>query len=151
MAHDRDVLETRQPLLGLLQRLRRDVDQVYARRAASRLQRLGEQHQLLAAAASQLDDRRTARCPSAETIDDLGVRDEQAVLGARDAIPRQPADRLEQARSERVVEVLRLKLLRRQRRSRRTSAANSSVRRSTRIRGMIVVADARMRTLPSPS
>ena len=40
---------------------------------------------------------------------------EQPVLGARDPIPRQPADRLEQARPERVVQVLRLQLLRRER------------------------------------
>ena len=38
-----------------------------------------------------------------------------AALGARDAVPRQPADRLEQARAERVVEILRLQLLRRER------------------------------------
>ena len=53
---DREVLKARQPLRGLLERLRRNVDQVDARRAAARLQRLREQHQLLAAAAPELDD-----------------------------------------------------------------------------------------------
>jgi hypothetical protein len=48
-------------------------------------------------------------------IDDLlGVTLEQLVLRPRDAIPREPADRFEQARSEGVVQILRLQLFRRQ-------------------------------------
>ena len=114
MADDRDVLQARQPLLGLLERLRGDVDQVDAGRAAGRLQRLGEHDQLLAAAAPELDDRGGSSSPSVG--DDLPrVSVEQAALRARDAVPRQPADRLEQARAERVVEILRLELLRRER------------------------------------
>ena len=44
-----------------------------------------------------------------------GVPREQLGLGARDPVPRQPADRLEQARAERVVQILRLQLLGRER------------------------------------
>ena len=102
-----------QPLLGLLERLRRDVDQVtraLAPRAGS-------------ASASSTSFSPLPQ-PSSTIVpveprrarDDLArVRAEQPRLGPRDAIPRQPADRLEQARAERVVEILRLQLLRRQR------------------------------------
>ena len=55
-------------------------------------------------------------CAGAQARDDFrGVAIEQGPLRARDAIPGQPADRLEEARPERVVEILRLQLLRRQR------------------------------------
>ena len=57
MADHREVPQPSEPLLRLLERLRGDVDQVHARRSASGLQRFGEQHELLAAAATQLDDR----------------------------------------------------------------------------------------------
>ena len=94
-----------------------DVDQMHAAAAAGRLQRLGE------------DRRASRRCrsPSSTTaaratdpirraVDDLArVRAQQPALRARDAIPRQPADRLEQAEPERVVEILRRQLPRRQR------------------------------------
>ena len=85
-------------------------------RPARRLQRFGENHDLLAAAAAQLDDQRHRVLERAEPRDDLGrVPMEQRALRARDAVPRQPADRLEEARAERVVEILRLQLLRRER------------------------------------
>ena len=67
MADHRDMFETREPLLGLLECLRRDVDQVHARRTAARLQCFGEHHDLLAAAAPELDDR-----AAAELVHDLG-------------------------------------------------------------------------------
>ena len=61
--------------------------------------------------------------PSSTIVDGSGaerrhdffrVRDQQSMFCARDSIPRQSADRLEQARPERVVQILRLKLLRRE-------------------------------------
>src|SRR5205085_12371228 len=80
-----------------------------------RLQRIAENHHLLAAAAPELDDHRNGSAP-ADASDDRGrVLLEQPLLRARNAVPRQPADRFEQARAERVVEILGLKLLRRQR------------------------------------
>src|SRR5262249_36241412 len=93
--------------------LARDVDQVHAAVAAGGLQRLGEDHELLAAAASQLDELRHDRSiRSAQQVDDLtSVRFEQPPLRAGDAVPRQTADRLEEARAERIVEILRLQLL----------------------------------------
>ena len=98
-------------LLGLLERLRRDVDQVHVRRQPSRLQRLGQQQQLLAAPAPQFDD--GGPLVFTERGNNRGtVLREQPRLRPRDAIPRQPADRLEEARAERVVEIFRLKLLR---------------------------------------
>jgi hypothetical protein len=111
MADDGDVLQTGQALLGLLEGLRRDVDQVHARAAAGGLQRLGEHDQLLPAAASELDDCRPVR--RAEGRNHVrGVAAQQPALGPRDSIPRQPADGVEQAGAERVVQVFRLELLR---------------------------------------
>ena len=106
MANHRDVAQAIQPLLTLLEGLRRDVDQVDASAAAASLERLGKEHDLLAAAASELDDRAFRL---AQGFDDRGrVPRQQLRLGARDAVPRQPADGVEQARAERVVEILRL-------------------------------------------
>ena len=54
-----------------------------------------------------------------ERADHVGGKPrEQAALGARDPVPRQPADRLEESRAQSVVEVLRLDLLRRRARGR---------------------------------
>ena len=109
MPHDRDVTQPVQPLLALLERLRRNVDQVHVRAGAPPFERLGEQHDLFAAAAAQLDDRALG---VAERRDDRpGVPREQLRFGPGDAVPRQPADGVEQARPERVVEILRLELL----------------------------------------
>jgi hypothetical protein len=110
MTDHREVPQPPEPLLRLLERLRGDVDQVHARRAAPGLQCLGEQHELLATSATQLDDR-------AVVIGDRGddrvrVNREQAGLGACDAIPRQTADGVEEARTESVVQILRLDLFR---------------------------------------
>ena len=68
VADDRHVPQAVQALLGLLQRLRRDVDQVDARAAAAPLERFRQQHQLLAAAAAELDDRPLVRRRRAATI-----------------------------------------------------------------------------------
>jgi hypothetical protein len=76
----------------------------------ARLERFGQQDQFLAAAAAELHDRAVG--PAQRRDDRAGVPRQQRRLGARDPIPRQPADRLEQAGAERVVQVLRLQLLR---------------------------------------
>ena len=110
MTDDGDVLETGEPLLGLLESLRGDINNVDARGASRPLQRLGEHRELFPAAAPKLDDRRRL---GVERGDDfVGVRDEQMALRARNAIPGQPANRFEQARPERIVQVFRLQLLR---------------------------------------
>ena len=57
---DGDVVETAERALGLLQGLARDVDQMHARVPPGGLQRLGEDDNLLPAAAAQLDDQRLA-------------------------------------------------------------------------------------------
>ncbi len=111
--HHRDVSQSVQPLFTLLERLRRNVDQVDVRAGAAALERFGEEHDLLAAAASELDDR--ALAIAERRHDRRGVPCEQIGLGSRDPVPRQTADRLEQARPERVVQILRLQLLGRER------------------------------------
>ena len=58
--HHRDVSQPVQPLFALLERLRRNVDQVDVRAGTAALERFGEEHDLLAAAASELDDRALA-------------------------------------------------------------------------------------------
>jgi hypothetical protein len=67
---------------------------------------------------TQLHDRRASLDPfRAErgVLDDRRrVPFEKLALRAGDAVPRQAADRLEQTRAERIVEILRLQLLRRQ-------------------------------------
>ena len=89
---DGDVLETSEPLLGLLESLRGDINNVYARGASGPLQRLREHRELFPAAAAKLDDRRRL---GIECGDDFsGVRDEQPMLRPSDAVPRQPANRL---------------------------------------------------------
>ncbi len=109
MAHDRNVPQAVQPLLRLLERLRRDVNEVHARVAAPALERLGEEDNLFAAAAPELDD--GAFGVAQRRDDGVGVAGEQFGLRAGDVVPRQPANRLEQARAERVVQVLGLQLL----------------------------------------
>ena len=102
-----------EPLLALLERLGRDINQVHAGAGAATLERLGEQDDLLAAAAAQLDNRAFGVAESGH--DRPGVAREQLRLGPRDPVPRQAADGLEQAGPERVVEILRLQLLGRER------------------------------------
>ena len=57
MPDDRHVTQPVQPLLALLERLRRNINQVHARAGAPPFERLGQQHDLFAAAAAELDDR----------------------------------------------------------------------------------------------
>jgi len=71
-----------------------------------------ERRQLLAAAASQLDDARQGTRSSEHAG---GMRREQTRLRARDGIPRQAADRLEQRRPQDVVQISRRELPRRSR------------------------------------
>jgi hypothetical protein len=108
------MLEAGEPLFRLLECLGRDVDEVHAGVPAARLQRLREEDELFAAAAPELHDRRACGCPFGvedRVPHDLGrVACEQPPFGARDVVPREPANRVEQARAERVVEVLRLQL-----------------------------------------
>ena len=116
MADDRKMVEPAERPLGLLERLTRDVDQMdpasppEACSASARMTSF-----------SPLPQPSSTNCGStvvrtAQQIDDVdGVRSEQPPFGARDAIPRQPADGLEQARAERVVEILGLQLFRRER------------------------------------
>jgi hypothetical protein len=112
VSHDRDVLERAERPLRELEGRRRDVDEVDEHALAAAPQALREHRELLAASAAELDDRDRIL----EGFHHLGrVALEQPALGARDPVPRQPADRLEQRGAERVVKVLRLDLLRRQR------------------------------------
>ena len=50
------MIEASQPLLRLLQGLRRDVDEVHARRRSPTLQRFGKERELLPASTAKLDD-----------------------------------------------------------------------------------------------
>ena len=111
MPHDRDVLEAAERPLGLLEGRGRDVDQVDRDRPAAAAQRLGEHRDLLATAAPQLDERQRIT----QRRDDLvGPPGEEPPLRPRDPVPGKPADRLEKAGAERVIQVLRLELPRTQ-------------------------------------
>ena len=72
--------------------------------------RFDQDLQLLAVTAAELDQRQR-RIEGSDDV--LGPPGDQLRLGARDLVPRQPADGVEQRRSERIVEVLRRQLLRR--------------------------------------
>ena len=94
VADDRDVTEPPERALRLFERLARDVDQVHTGAPPGRLNRFREDHDLLAAAAPELDDQRHG---AGNPRDDLrGVHLEQPPLGTGDVIPGQPADCFEQ-------------------------------------------------------
>jgi len=71
-----------------------------------------EESELLSAAASELDERDRILERGDHLRSEAG---EKPALGARDAVPRQPADGLEERGAQSVVEVLRLDLPRGQR------------------------------------
>src|SRR5206468_9771625 len=109
---DRDVLERAEGALRELERGRRYVDEVDRHPPAAAPRRFGEQGDLLAAPGPELEQGHRVTERSNHLVRRPG---EQARLRARDPIPGQPADRLEERRTERVVEVLRLDLFGRER------------------------------------
>jgi hypothetical protein len=114
MSDDRDMLKPAERPLGLLERLRRDVDQVHTPAPTRSLQRRGENHELLATAGAKLhDERHRLVTHLRQAFDDVRrVPLEKPPLRAGDAIPRQAADGFEETRPKRVVQILRLELLR---------------------------------------
>jgi hypothetical protein len=112
MRHDVDGVERRHRAAGEIERGRRDVDQMHREAAARRLGGGDERRQFVSAARAELDEHRQ-RIDARQNL--APVAREQGALGARNRIPRQLADRLEQRRTERVVEVARRQLPRRQR------------------------------------
>ena len=86
----------------------RDVDQMHAPESLAAA--LEQDRELLAVAASKLRDVQRSR----QRLENLArVAREQRGLRSRDAIPGQPADRVEERRAQRVVEVTRRELARR--------------------------------------
>ena len=109
VADDRDVLEAPERALGELERRRRDVDQVDRAPGAA----AARSASAIIASFSPLPQPSSTSVTGSPTRRHHLRREprEQAPLGARDPVPRQVADRLEERRAEPVVEVLRLELL----------------------------------------
>ena len=126
-----------EPRLGRARGPARDVDQMHARgRLCGSAAISSASFSPLPQPSSTSADRVPAREHGPRHV--ARVRAQQPGLGARDAVPRQPADRVEQARPERIVEISRLQLFRLARRSRTTSAANASSERwDRRITGTV--------------
>src|SRR5262249_34890241 len=80
-----------------------------ARVLAAAQELLEQDAELLAVSSAQLDE---GEPPGQRGHDLGGARLEQLAFGTRDLVPGQAADRLEQTRAERVVEVFRLDLAR---------------------------------------
>jgi hypothetical protein len=107
-AHVRDLTHgTRR----LLERGGRDVDQVQMERRLRARERSHQRGELVAAAGTELDDQPRI----GERADRHGITFEQALFSARHLVPRQAADRFEQRRSKRIVQIFRRQRLRRRR------------------------------------
>jgi hypothetical protein len=110
MRHDMDVLRSAERATRQGERARRDVNQMkFEPGGAVPPVGADQRRQLLAAARPELDDSRQARNVR-ENRPPMGR--EQPHFSARDPIPRQKTNRVEECRSQRVVQIARGKLAR---------------------------------------
>ena len=110
-----------------VERTRRHVDQMHCGLIPARDRRFNQNRQLLAAAAAKLDVRGVLACDVHQRWSQAG---EQGRLAARDAIPGEAADRLEERRPECIVEPPRRQPLRLREQARTEVLGKGGTRRS---------------------
>ena len=108
MAGHSQRLDDRERPAGLQERGAGQIDQVHVLRTILGGRRLEERAELFAASRTELDEHRRRRLPQHVAA----ACGEETLLGRRDPVPGQPADRFEERGPELVVEIPRRKLTR---------------------------------------